>query len=532
MNKHDRLPKKNQGYQIPGPGLRQSRVANNMRALILQSEPDFAEQQRNLLQTTKTCQDVDILHSLAAFASSDFASYELVILDAHLADGSAFEALDLLPAQNRPATICWYPESDIGLAREGYRHGADYCIEWKKDNLDLLPEIATKAAALYLSRRRNSMLLLQLREADAVATLGRMTSGIAHDFNNILQAIWGNAVAGIESNSADEQREVLVAIKKSCEQGQKISNLLLDLVRSRARKKQPCDVREILDNALQLMKYEFLNRNIKIEKSYAAVPDIYCDPPQMLQVFLNLLANARDAISDRGGYLTVTLQADGGNLHIRFSDNGSGIAENIRQRIFEPLFTTKTLEKENRPRGTGMGLFIASEIVQGHNGNIEVDSEVGVGTTFTITLPIEVATTASDSADAGKKNNQAAGKPEKLRILIVEDEEIVRNVLRRMLKVDGHEVSLMPSGQEALEQLRNHDFDLVISDLHMPEMNGMEFLKKARELRDDIKVVMITGDALNPDLEIVEEAGAAGYLLKPFRKKELDSLLKNTLHLV
>ncbi len=501
-----------------------------MRALILQADPDFALQQKNLLITAKSCHEVKILNSLAAFASGDFASFELVIIGARLEDGSGLEALDLLPRENRPAAIFWYPEQELELAEQGLRHGADFCLEQRGANITLLPALVKKAQTLYHARKRNSMLLYQLREADAVATLGRMTSGIAHDFNNILQAIWGNAVAGLEAEDTQTHIEVLEAIKGSCEQGQKISNLLLDLVRSRPRKKKLCDIREILDNAVQLMKYEFLNRDIKIEKSYAEVPPVYCDPPQMLQVFLNLLTNARDAISSRGGYLNLTLQTDGDHLHIRFTDNGCGIAKNIRDRIFEPLFTTKTNADGDMPRGTGMGLFISSEIVQRHEGKIDVESEPGMGTTFTITLPIE--TVEQQPQNTGKNpETTATSHNGKLSILIVEDEEIVRNVLRRMLKMDGHDVVLEASGKTALEQLQQHEFDLVITDLHMPEMNGMEFLQKARELRDDIKVVMITGDALNPDLEVVEEAGAAGYLLKPFRKKELDSLLKSTLQL-
>jgi len=222
-----------------------------------------------------------------------------------------------------------------------------------------------------------------------------------------------------------------------------------------------------------------------------------------------MILNAVHAMPE-GGSITLEGKASDSEVIIRLSDTGTGMSDDVQNRIFEPLFSTKA------ERGTGMGLSVVAGTMREHRGSVSVESTLGTGTTFTLRFPLS---SLKDEAD--ERGIPSGLKIESWRLLVVDDEEMVRNVVSRLLAVRGHDVVAVESGSEAVRVFESGDFDLIVTDQGMPEMTGRELAHNIRKLDPSIPILLLTGDT-----DIVVDSNEINHVLtKPFKIDEIESVI-------
>ncbi|MSM39980.1 MAG: response regulator [Geobacter sp.] len=364
----------------------------------------------------------------------------------------------------------------------------------------------------------------QLRQSQKMEAIGHLAGGIAHDFNNILTAIMGYSSMLIEMAGVDEQRRsVAEKILHASERASSLTRGLLAFSRKQKMEMQTVDLNAIIRNLEQMLR-RIIGEDIDLKTDLAeGALLINADVSQIEQVMLNLVTNARDAMASGGLLSIVTLQTmmdassrefegtlpvTGSFALLCISDSGIGMDEATVQRIFEPFFTTKRTGK-----GTGLGLSIVHGIIQQHGGLIRVYSNEGIGTTFKIYLPLVAD---GEAVTAAVEDTPARGGNE--RILLVEDETEVRQVLKLMLQKGGYHVVEASDGDEAWELLqKDHTgIRLVVSDLIMPRMTGKELLDRIREHLPAIRVLFISGYTFDVIQYKGILEGEVDLLMKPF----------------
>ena len=343
----------------------------------------------------------------------------------------------------------------------------------------------------------------QLRQSQKMEAVGQLAGGVAHDFNNMLAVIRGNAELLLmdEGQHTAETREGLKHVVAASERAANLTRQLLAFSRKQVLQPQPLVLNEVIAN-LTKMLHRVLRENINLQCQYAApLAYVQADTGMIEQVILNLVVNARDAMPQGGqlrlatgqltldeAYARVNPEARAGEfVCLLVSDTGTGIAPGVLPRIFEPFFTTKELGK-----GTGLGLATVYGIVKQHQGWIEVSSQVGVGSTFTVFLPA-IATPAR-LAEAAAAGVEVLGGKET--ILLVEDEHAVRLTTRRVLESKSYTVREATSAREALELWQSHagEIALLLTDIVMPgEMTGRDLAERLWEQRPGLKVVFMSG---------------------------------------
>ncbi|MDD2335616.1 MAG: response regulator [Geobacteraceae bacterium] len=381
---------------------------------------------------------------------------------------------------------------------------------------------------------RRKQLEAQLFQAQKMEAIGQLAGGVAHDFNNILTGIIGfGTLMDMAMDKKDPQRQNLNHILAGAERAANLTKSLLAFSRKQVSNPLPVDLNEIITKIgkfIQPIIGEDIDLKITVSNDVLIVK---ADTGQIEQVLLNLATNARDAMTS-GGLLTietepVLLDTDFMKAHgygeageyarISVSDSGCGMDDTTLKRVFEPFFTTKGVGK-----GTGLGLSMVYGIIKQHNGFINVYSELGVGTKFTIYLPMTLSAIMED----------ASGEEELLEkrtatILVADDDPSVRELSEKVLGMVGITVITAEDGNDAVEKfLENKDtIDLVVLDIIMSKMNGKEVYEKAKEIRPDIKVVFISGYAadfmnnrgmLDEKLEFVEKPFNPRRLLKKIQE--------------
>jgi signal transduction histidine kinase/ActR/RegA family two-component response regulator len=356
----------------------------------------------------------------------------------------------------------------------------------------------------------------ELVRSSKLAALGTFSAGIAHEFNNLLAGVLGYAQLGLLSDDVDEKNEALDVAARACLRGRGITSSLLTFARRSDPQRALHQVRDAVDETLALVERELAKLNIRIERRLEPVPPTICDLGQIGQVLLNLITNARDAMIEQGGgVITVELAQRGGQIELVVSDTGIGIPEHLLEQIFQPFMTTKGALGGSTTPGTGLGLAINYGIVEGHGGTISVASTLGSGTTMTVRLPIISDLPQPAVADAHRGSLSA------LRILVVDDEQMVAESLARLLASYGHEVVLAADGELGLRRYREQPFDLVITDAVMPVMDGAEFVTQLRSLDPQAHILAISGQTAGGRVERMLQAGAFGFVSKPFVVDEL-----------
>jgi signal transduction histidine kinase/ActR/RegA family two-component response regulator len=331
----------------------------------------------------------------------------------------------------------------------------------------------------------------QYSQIEKMSALGELASGVAHDFNNTLAGILGRAQLLLGKKDPAKIENGLKIIIKTAKDGAKTIKRIQDFARQRRDHDfQPVDMSQLLLDVGEITRPRWKNRaeaanvhiNLNLQLRCNAL--IMGDESELREVLVNIVFNAVDAMP-QGGTLTLSAQGVDGFVDISVSDTGIGMSEEVRQRIFDPFFTTKG------KTGMGLGLAVSYGIVRRHEGIIEVESEVGRGTSFRIRLPIaKGAVKARPTAEL-----PAIAKPQlaQTRILVVDDEEYVRDLLRDILEAEGCEVALAEGGREALTLFEAGKFDAIFTDVGMPEMSGWELARAVRERNTNIPLAVITG---------------------------------------
>ncbi|MCA9731161.1 MAG: hybrid sensor histidine kinase/response regulator [Deferribacteres bacterium] len=495
-----------------------------MKTLILQRDPDYAQLLQNRLG-----KDTRIVYPTEKTnpKNLNLESFDLIFVDDTIDIGTLYSYFRESDKKQSPAVIFLLDPDNAESALQPAFTGFSGIMPRTKDILDFLPLFIKHARYNSKQKQRINLLNRQLEEADKAAFIGRISAGLAHDFNNILHLISGHAFAAQELDSTEAKNASLEIIRDCSDQGKNIANQLNNLLRPKTFQQSNLPIASIILTALQFMQYEFNRAKIDVEKHFQEDLRVVCNEEQILQTFLNILANIRDNLYATGGKLAITTYENDGNAVVEFADTGTGIDESLHSKIFDPHFTTKRRNANSKEfGGSGMGLYISKNIVEQHNGKIEVQNRTGGGSIFSISLPSAPA--PEDMLLRPRSTNTLVDMPdpENLDILVVEDEEMIRTVLKNLLTMEGHKVTVVDSGKSALDHVKDFEYDIVLSDLNMPQMNGLDFLRQAKKLKNDIKVVMITGDHYSQELEMAEQEGSAGSLLKPFNKKQLDTLIQ------
>jgi two-component system, cell cycle sensor histidine kinase and response regulator CckA len=385
-----------------------------------------------------------------------------------------------------------------------------------------------------ITEQRN--LQRQLLQAQKMEAIGTLAGGIAHDFNNLLQVVLGySELLLTEKREDDREYADLQKIFHAAKNGADLVQRLLMFSRKSEPKFAPMNLKKLIVQVEKLLR-RTIPRMVDIHLDLSAdLPEIYADSSQMEQVLMNLAVNARDAIPDLGKLTvktsTVTLDEEYCRLQLEASpgeyvllevtDTGHGMDKATAEHIFEPFFTTKEMG-----RGTGLGLAMVHGIVKQHNGHITVYSEVGKGTTFRVYLPAieaEVETHVETTCIMPALGTET--------VLLVDDEEFVKELGQRLLARSGYTVLTATNGEEALDlYVRMKDqIHLVILDLIMPTMGGRDCLKRLLEIDPQAKVLIASGYSADASTKECVDLGAKGFLAKPFRFKELMGQVRKVL---
>jgi PAS domain S-box-containing protein len=357
--------------------------------------------------------------------------------------------------------------------------------------------------------------------ADKLRALGQLASGVAHDFNNSLAAILGRAQLLRRQIRDDALVRNLEIIQTAAEDAAATVRRIQTFARkSPAKEFEILDVTALLNDAIEITRTRWENearlRGLNYEVRLDAESGQYTSgsASELREVFVNLIVNAVDAMPE-GGKLTLSSIPKGGRLRLRFADTGTGMPEDVRQKIFDPFFSTKGAH------GTGLGLSVSYSIIERHDGSISVASEVNGGTVFTIDLP--AAEVKSESVDTKPENLETPS----LCILVIDDEPAVRETLAEMLEIMGHRVMLAESGHNALQTLAVNSCDLVFTDLAMPEMDGWETSRAIRKRWSDMKVVLVTGYGTGTVPPAGEEDLVNGIIGKPFDFAQINQTISS-----
>jgi signal transduction histidine kinase/CheY-like chemotaxis protein len=424
----------------------------------------------------------------------------------HRDSGAHWQSLVIIPLaleQHVLGGICLALDRPITLAEDDRRVLMSFAAQ---------ATLAMEHARLFEELRHKQD---ELVRSSKLAALGTFSAGIAHEFNNLLAGILGYAQLGLNSEDVADKNEALEVAVRSCMRGRSITSGLLTFARRGEPQRGLHLIQEALEDVIVLVERELAKNNIRMERHIQAVPPTICDPGQLAQVMLNLMTNARDAMIEHGGVITVSLSERDGQIELLVTDTGSGISEDLLDQVFQPFMTTKGALGGSVTPGAGLGLAISYGIIQSHDGTITIDSKVGVGTTVTIRLPI-----VTDMSVSGGKQISTAAAPG-LRILVVDDEPMIIDSVVRLLEAEGHRVVSAADGANGLRRYCEQPFDLVLTDIVMPGMSGAEFVQRLRAIDPEARVLIMTGHMAPAQIDQLLNEGAVGVVTKPFIVKEL-----------
>jgi len=371
----------------------------------------------------------------------------------------------------------------------------------------------------------------QLFQSQKMESIGRLAGGIAHDFNNILTGIMGYAellkmtfrdLSTLEGEAAD-------VILKNAERATDLTKQLLGFARKGKYNPLPLNINDLIRDTV-IISEKIFEKNIKVNFDLTKnVNIIEADKIQIDQVLTNIFINAKDAMP-MGGDITVKTEnvyideefakkypelESGKFVKISIADTGIGIPDEVRKHIFEPFFTTKGLGK-----GTGLGLATVYGIIKNHNGHVFCESEPGRGSTFTIYLPVS----EKEIQEVFHYKDIIKGKE---KILLVDDEESIRNIGQKQLENLGYKIILAADGKEAVKiyKEKKGEIDLILLDIIMPESGGKETYRELKKINPDIKVIVMSGYSQDEKANEIMNDGALGFIQKPFKIHELSKII-------
>jgi signal transduction histidine kinase/CheY-like chemotaxis protein len=374
----------------------------------------------------------------------------------------------------------------------------------------------------------------QFSQIEKLSALGELASGVAHDFNNTLAGILGRAQLIQRTNDPEKISRGLNIIIKTAEDGAKTVKRIQDFARQRRDHDfEPVSIDQILLDVSEITRprwkdrAEAANVQISLDLQIRSKAKVMGDESELREVLVNMVFNAVDAMPD-GGQLTLGAFDIDESVVIMIADTGSGMAADVKSRIFDPFFTTKG------KAGMGLGLAVSFGIIRRHEGSVKVDSEVGIGTKFMISLPKAEVTEEANLPEAELAKPQptqshGTNMPRTFsehqpKILVVDDEEPVRELLRDLLEHEGCRVYIAPGSREALGLFEVHQFDGIFTDVGMPGMSGWELAHAIRQRNQTIPIAVVTGwgEAVGSDEQ--KEAGVDWVIAKPFRAEKISEI--------
>lgn len=455
--------------------------------------------------------------------------FDVILLDLTLPDSSGLQTFEKMHTQapGIPTIVVTGMDVEI-LGTEAVQKGAqDYLIKGQVDTPLLVRSVR------YAIERK--LLENQLLQSNRLESVGELAGGVAHEFNNLLTTIMGYTQLGIAGLSPEDPVcSDLEVVLRSAERASRLATQLLTFSRQQVSEPKVFDLNQLILNTGKLLR-SVIDKDVELVMLLSPDLDLVsADPNQIEQILMNLVVNARDAMPT-GGKLVIQstnvnvdqAQADRWNcpsgkyVSLTVNDNGIGMNEEVKRKVFDPFFTTKETGK-----GTGLGLSICYGIIKQNGGHIEVDSEVDNGTTFKIFLPCSTQT-VSILPQSQERRDMPNGKET---ILLAEDEPMIRSMCTRVLFDNGYKVLEAANGEEALRLAQNHPagmIDLLLTDVVMPQMGGIELTSRLGESRPDIKILLTSG--YTDEALACSPNGSMPFLQKPFLPSALLSKVREVL---
>jgi PAS domain S-box-containing protein len=364
-----------------------------------------------------------------------------------------------------------------------------------------------------------------LHQSEKLSALGEVLAGVAHELNNPLSVVVGQAHM-LQQDAADPQiAERAAKIGAAANRCARIVKTFLSMARHQPAEQRPVEVNRVIEAALEVTAYSLRAAGIRVSRRLAKdLPTILADDQQVQQVITNLVINAQHALESVDGerklHVTTSLRKKSGEVVIKVKDNGPGVPEDIRGRIFEPLFTTKAVGT-----GTGIGLALCHRLVESHGGSIEIEGPPDQGAVFVVRFPVAGDTAVERAAPEARAT--AARRDRVLRILVIDDEPDVADYLAEVLEVDGHEVAVSTTGADTLRRLESQSFDVILSDIRMPEVDGPALHKILSERWPELVPVLafITGDTLSSRVKAFLDGSGRPFVEKPVTPAEVRELV-------
>ncbi len=371
----------------------------------------------------------------------------------------------------------------------------------------------------------------QIHRAEKLSALGQLIAGVAHELNNPLAIVMATAQLVARRNGLDNAlKGELDRIMHQSERAAKIVHDLLAYARPAEPQKTPMDLNRLVGDVLQSLSTQIEAAGIQIHRQLAdKLPRTKADTLQVEQVFTNLLTNAIDALRDRPlpRHITISTSETMNTIRLSVKDNGPGMPPDIQLKIFDPFFTTKPLG-----RGTGLGLTISNTLVQEHRGKIWLASTVGKGTEFFVDLPLlpceaEPLKIEQPEAEAPAPVPTSTGR----HLLIIDDEPDIVNVLKCVLEETGYTIETANNGNQALQRLSNRNYDVILSDMRMPDLDGQALYVRIRDKYPTLarRVIFVTGDTVSEKTREFLQSTGNRWLSKPFHITDVINIVEDVL---
>ena len=416
------------------------------------------------------------------------------------------------------------------------KNGQEFPVEASVSSLEVHGERIFTSFIRDITERKNMEHILF--QSEKLRSLGELAGGVAHDFNNVLAAILGRVQLlrmqigpppkkEERRKTTRDLRKSLEIIEKAALDGTETIRRIQEFSRKRDDDKYfaDVDINKVVDDALEFTKVRWKDEaetkgiTIHIKETLAHLAHIAGSAPELREVITNLINNAIDAMP-QGGEIRLGTLMNNSHVVIKISDTGSGIPHTLADRIFDPFFTTKG------PQSTGLGMSVSYGIINRHQGTINFNSVEGEGTTFTIQLP------SSEQIPEKREITEFKSKKQrKVKILVIEDEQDVLELLKDILTDNGHEVETTTNGRQGIKLFREHHFDLVFTDLGMPEMSGWQVAEEVKKINKKTPVALITGWEVQLKKNELRKSGVDLFVNKPFQVDEVRRLVEEGIDL-
>jgi len=364
---------------------------------------------------------------------------------------------------------------------------------------------------------------LQLVQSERLRALGELATGVAHNFNNLLSGILGHTQMLLSKDIDASIRERLQIVEKLVLDGGEIVRRIQEFTRLRTTKDfSAVNLKDIINDVVRMTESKWSGGHntskivLRVDANQMEIPIVDGNATELREVFINILFNAVDAMPN-GGELRIRTETNGKNVFVYFIDTGEGMSEETRKRVFDPFFTTKG------SKGTGLGMSVAYGIINRHNGQISIDSELGIGTTVTVQLPV------SEKVIKEIECNYGLRREERARILLIEDHKITLDVLAENLVNLGYYVQKVESGMAGIKIFKGGNYDIVITDVGLCDISGWTVSKKIKEISSHVPVVFITGWGNQLSSSQLKECGVDYVLTKPFKIEEISAIIKKAI---